>query len=337
MKIDHAASPPELLATAPSAAPPEHAIAATTSNPEQTKPPARAPKPALGIFLHFGVPLLLTALLTLAALWPRASFALDVGFPGDQLFLGNVHGDERLAEYTYRWTGKGGAPTTITVPGWGAIRRAQVTIRAQALQEVAPREMRLLVAGQQVGTVQVTGTMAEATTTIAIPAGGAASDLTLALDVPTSKVTGDNRDLGVKLDTIRLTPLERDTGAFWRELWPHWFGGLALVAALLLLIGGAGGRLAIGGRYAAALIVPVAFAVALPWSLALLPAALWAGIAALAVRWRVAPARLAGISLGGARSPACRRLGHGRWNRALRRGRVAASAERAVDQPRRLR
>lgn len=239
------------------------------------------------MLLRFGVPLLLAALLALAALWPRAPFALDVGFPGDQLFLGNVHGDERLAEYTYRWTGKGSLPTTINVPGWGAIRRAQVTVRAQALQEVAPRELRLLVAGQQVGTLQVTGTMAEATTTIAIPTDSTGGDLTLTLDVPTSRVTGDNRDLGIKLDTIRLKPLEHDAGAFWRGLWPHWFGATALVAALLLLIGGARGRLATGGRYVAVLVVPVALAVALPWSLALLPAALWAGGAALAVRWRI--------------------------------------------------
>jgi len=287
MKIDHAASSPELLATAPPAAPPEHAIADTPSDGEHTERPTRSLKPAQVTLLRFGVPLLLTALLTLAALWPHASFGLDVGFPGDQVFLGNAHGDERLAEYTYRWTGKGGAPTTVTVPGWGAIRRAQVTIRAQALQEVAPRELRLLVAGQQVGTMQVTGAMAEATTEIVIPPGSTTSDLTLALDVPTSKVAGDNRDLGIKLDTIRLKPLERDAGAFWRGLWPHWFGALALVAALLLLIGGAGGRLATGGRYVTALVVSVALAVALPWSLALLPATLWATAAALAVRWRV--------------------------------------------------
>ncbi|HEY8602638.1 MAG TPA: hypothetical protein VIL85_29740, partial [Thermomicrobiales bacterium] len=245
------------------------------------------PQAARGASLRFGVPLLLAALLALAALWPRAPFALDVGFPGDQLFLGNAHGDERLAEYTYRWTGRGDAPTTVTIPGWGAIGRAQVTIRAQALQEVAPREVRLLVSGQQVGAVQVTGTMAEATSTITIPPGSTGGDLTLALDVPTSKVTRDNRSLGIKLDTIRLTPLERDAGSFWRGLWPHWFGALALVAALLLLIGGAGGRFATSGRYAAALVVPLALAVALPWSLALLPAAVWASIAALAARWRV--------------------------------------------------
>lgn len=287
MKIDHAASSPELLATAPSAAPPEHALTDTPKDGERVGLPARSPGLTRVTLLRFGVPLLLAALLTLAALWPRAPFALDVGFLGDQLFLGNVHGDERLAEYTYRWTGKGDAPTTVTVPGWGAIRRAQVTVRAQALREVAPRELRLLVAGQQVGTIEVTDTMAEATTTIVIPPDSTGSDLTLALDVPTSRVAGDNRDLGIKFDTIRLDPLERDPGAFWRGLWLHWFGALALVTALLLLIGGAGGRLATGGRYAAALVVPVALVVALPWALALLPAALWASVAALAVRWRV--------------------------------------------------
>ena len=288
MKIDRVASPKQLFAAAPAVASPEHATAET--KPSTTPPTEWSPRRTGGggvALRRFGLPLLTAAILILAALWPRAPFALDVGRPGDQLFLGRVHGDERLAEYSYRWTGKGGQPTTLTVPGWGAISRARVTVRAQALPEVGPRELRLLVAGQRVGTLPIGGTMAEATTEIALPGGGTSGDLTLALDVPTSKVAGDNRDLGIKLDTMVLVPLDRDVGAFWRGVWSHWLGALALVGALLLLIGGSGGRLATAGRSGAAIVVPLALAVALPWALAALPAVLWATAAAIAVRWRV--------------------------------------------------
>src|SRR5205085_1188643 len=112
--------------------------------------------------------------------------------------------------------------TILTVPGWGAVRRARVTLRAQALPEQAPIALRLLANGQTVGTFQVDGVMAERTVEIAIPTGaGTSADLTLALDAPTTRVHGDNRDLGVKLDSIRLDPLARDGGVFWRTLWLH--------------------------------------------------------------------------------------------------------------------
>jgi hypothetical protein len=286
MKIDRHLSSRNLLAAAPAVAPPEHAtngIGKSATPP----PPARrdGPPGSTRTFLLVGLPLLIAAILLLGALWPRAGLALDVGRPGDQLFLGTIHGDERVAEYTYRWTGKGGNPSTITVPGWGAVSRARVTVRAQTLPEIGGGELRLLVGEQAVGSVPIGAAMGETTAEIVLPAAASGGDLTLALAAPTSRVPGDNRDLGIKLDTITLTPLAHDSGAYWRTVWPHWLGALGLVGALLLLIGGHSGRLALAARYGAALIVPLALAVALPWGLALLPAALWAAAAALAVRW----------------------------------------------------
>lgn len=79
---------------------------------------------------RFGLPLGLAALLLLAALWPRAPFMLDVGAPGDRLFLANVNGDERDIGYSYRWTGWKKNDTALTVPGWGAVRRARHAARA---------------------------------------------------------------------------------------------------------------------------------------------------------------------------------------------------------------
>ncbi len=285
MKIDRATIATARPATAPAVAPPDPAP--PPPHAKNAAPPPHLPQPATArtLALHFGLPLLLALLLTLPALWPRAPFALDVGLPGDRLFLAHVHGDERLAEYSYRWTGQGAQPTLLTVPGWGAVRRARVTLRAQAL---SPVELRLLTNGQPIGTIAVGVTMAEQTVEVAFPPDGAGTALTLALDAPLTRVAGDSRPLGVKLDTLRLTPveLERAGAGYWRGLWPHLPGALALVAALLLLIGGSGARAAVAGRVGVALAVPLTLALALPWALAALPAALGAAGIALAVRQR---------------------------------------------------
>lgn len=234
--------------------------------------------------------LLLAAPLALAALWPRAPFALDVGSPGDRLFLGNVHGDERTAEYTYRWTGRRGEPATLAVPGWGAVRRARLAVRAQALPGQGPVELRVRAGDATLATLTIGEAMGTATAEIALPAS-AGGELTLVLDAPTRQVAGDGRPLGVKLDRVALTPLAREGGAFWRAVWGPLALALALVAALQVAIGGAAGRLALAGRVGAALGLPLALALALPWALALLPVGLGAAVAIAVLRWR---ARLLG-------------------------------------------
>ena len=99
--------------------------------------------------------LLLALPLTLAALWPRAPFALDVGAPGDRLFLQNVHGDERTAEYTYRWTGRREEPANLAVPGWGAVRTARLTIRVQGLPGQEAIDLQIRNGGEAVAMVRV--------------------------------------------------------------------------------------------------------------------------------------------------------------------------------------
>src|SRR5438067_5706168 len=123
-------APPRDATTAVSAIPP----AVSRGDPGSGEcGPARPPW-----WIWFGGLLGLSTILLLAALWPRAPFALDVGMPGDRLFLANVHGDERVVVYSYRWTGKDGRDTILTVPGWGAVRRARLELRAQALPDRAP-------------------------------------------------------------------------------------------------------------------------------------------------------------------------------------------------------
>jgi len=279
---------PALAAAAPPVAPPRQTPPAEGSPSRQTA--GRAPLPVVprrAALLRYGLPLLLAALLTLATLWPRTALFLDAGGPLDRLLLTNVHGDEHLAEYAYRWTNKNDQPTILALPGWAGVTEARVALRAQALPERGAVPVTLLVAGQPVGTLTVDGSLADHTTTIAIPATTASGgDLALALSAPTTRVPGDNRDLGVKLDAITVTPLAWDAAAFWRGLPIHLLGTLVLVALLLLLIGGGAGRRATTGRFGAALLVPLALALALPWTLPALPALLWVAGAAALLRWR---------------------------------------------------
>ncbi len=280
---------PALAAAAPPVAPPRQPPPAEGRSAREIAGRASLPvAPQRALFLRYGLPLLLAALLTLGALWPRAALLLDAGGPLDLLLLTNVHGDEHLADYAYRWTNKNDQPTLVALPGWAGVTSARVTVRAQALPGRGAVPVTLLVAGQPVGTLTVDGTLADHTTTIAIPTDAASGgDLALAVSAPTTRVTGDNRDLGVKLDALTVTPLARDGAAFWRGLPLHLFGALTLVALLMLLIGGGAGRLTLAGRYGAALLVPLALALALPWTLAALPALLWAAGAAALLRRRV--------------------------------------------------
>jgi 4-amino-4-deoxy-L-arabinose transferase-like glycosyltransferase len=278
-----------LAATTPPLAPPRQS--SPTEGTPSRQVAGRAPFPVAPrrvALLRYGLPLLLAAFLTLGALWPRAALFLDAGGPLDLLLLANVHGDEHLANYAYRWTNKNDQPTIVALPGWAGVTSARVTLRAQALPERGTVPVTLLVAGQPVGALTVDGTLADQTTTITIPASASAGgDLALALSAPTTRVAGDNRDLGVKLDALTVTPLAWDGAAFWRGLPLHLFGALTLVALLMLLIGGGTGRLAVAGRFGTAVLVPLALGVALPWTLAALPALLYAAGAATLVRWRI--------------------------------------------------
>src|SRR5918997_1349437 len=119
---------------------------------------------------RFVLPLAVAAVALGAALWPRAPFALDVGAPGDRLFLGGVHGDERTAEHSYRWTGKGGGDATLIVPGWGAVRRVRAEVTPQALPGRAQIPVDLGAKGVSAGTFEVDGAMATRVAELDVPA-----------------------------------------------------------------------------------------------------------------------------------------------------------------------
>ena len=228
--------------------------------------------------------LLLALPLALAALWPRAAFALDVGAPGDRLFLENVHGDERTAEYTYRWTGRREEPASLAVPGWGAVRTARLTMRVQGLPGQEAIDLHIRSGGETIAMVRVGEAVATESVVVALPAGTVGA-FTLNLDAPARRVSGDNRPLAFKIDSVRLEPIERSGGVFWRTVWRELGLALAIIAALLLALGVTSGRLALIGRIGATLGVPLALAGALPWALALGPYALALASALAALRW----------------------------------------------------
>lgn len=228
-------------------------------------PGNRAPRlaPAVQRLL---LPLAVAAALLLVALYPRQPFALDIGQPGDRLFLAGVYGDERADGASYRWTGQGG-PARLVVPGWGAVTRARIELQAQALPARGAVLAEVVSAGRQVGALTVDGTMRWQVLEVALPSTGSALDVELR--VPTAAVPGDSRQLGVKLAGVRLTPLDVSLSAYVRQVAGELM--LPLLGTLLALLlvyrwAGLGGWVA---RGAAAILPPLFAAVYSPWVLAL--------------------------------------------------------------------
>lgn len=182
------------------------------------------------ILLRLLLPLAVTALLLLVTLYPRQSFTLDVGQPGDRLFLSGVYGDERAEGLSYRWTGQGG-PAALVVPGWGAVTKVRVDIRAQALPDRAPTVVEVTRGDLRFGTLAVGGLPGWHTLEVAPPSNGTALDLELR--APTATVAGDSRQLGVKLISVRLTPLGVSPALYLRQVGRDMV--LPLLATLLAL------------------------------------------------------------------------------------------------------
>lgn len=147
--------------------------------------------------------LMLVALAALFAWQVRRPFALDLGAPNDDPYLGNFHAAETASGggLTYRWSRD---RSTITVPGYGATE-ATLTLRiAGGRPGGAPPPKIAVTAGDQPATeVQLTAEPRDYQ--FAIPAT-AFSDGSLRVTVaaPAFRPAGDRRDLGVVVDRAEL-------------------------------------------------------------------------------------------------------------------------------------
>ena len=123
----------------------------------------------------------------LAARWP----GMDVGQPGDAVFLRGFHGDERADGRSYRWT-RGVAQ--VVAPGLGSADQLRLSLVAEA-GRTPPQSVpvEVLIDGRPVG--QVVASAAEHTLEAARdPAAGDAA--IVELRTPTFRPAGDARDLG---------------------------------------------------------------------------------------------------------------------------------------------
>jgi 4-amino-4-deoxy-L-arabinose transferase-like glycosyltransferase len=239
----------------------------------------------------------LGALVGLAALaavaWGPGGLTLDVGQPGDRLFLDGFHGDERAGGRDYRWTR---ASSQVIVPGLGGAAWVRVTLLAEGGRTPPqPAPLTVLVDGAPAGVVAV-GPAAEAT----IEAERQHPDedsVTITLQAPTFRPAGDARDLGVIVDRVAVAPVAGGWSArAWAERWLR----LAALAALAALILWPLRRRAPAGVWfgLAGLAVGAAGAVARPWLLAGWPwlLAALAGAALVVHRERAAEAAVRGLA-----------------------------------------
>jgi hypothetical protein len=172
---------------------------------------------------------------------------IDVGQPGDRLFVRSVHGDERADGRSYRWTQ---ARSWIEAPGLGGAERLQVSLAVQAGRpDGRAVPLTVLIDGVEAGTAEV-----GAATTVAFEVARpepARDTAVIELRAPTFRPPGDARDLGVILDSVTVEPLVTSWSArafVWRlapllllaalagaALWPlrRW-----VPTALLVLVGG---------------------------------------------------------------------------------------------------
>lgn len=173
--------------------------------------------------------IMLVALLAVA--WPPGGLALDVGQPGDRLFLSGVHGDERAAGRSYRWT-RGTA--TLTVPGLGGAERLRLTLLAEAGRpDGQPVAATVTVDGVPAGALTI-GSTAAVTLDVERPAP-TRDQAVISITTPTFRPPGDGRDLGVILDAIVVAPLAIDpTPVAALDRWLRLAALAALAVATLL-------------------------------------------------------------------------------------------------------
>src|SRR5688500_6127644 len=79
--------------------------------------------------------------------------ALDVGQPGDVLFLRGFHGDERADGRSYRWTR---GVVQVVVPGLGGVDRLRLSLVAESGRTPPqPVPVEVLVDGRSAGRIEV--------------------------------------------------------------------------------------------------------------------------------------------------------------------------------------
>ena len=121
----------------------------TAVRTETQRPAARLDRGRLALLVGGLGGLLLLAVVA----WLPGGLTLDVGQPGDALFLRGFHGDERADGRSYRWT-RGVAQ--VVAPGLGGADRLRLSLVAEA-GRTPPQSVpvEVLIDGRPVGRIEV--------------------------------------------------------------------------------------------------------------------------------------------------------------------------------------
>ena len=208
---------------------------------------------------HLPLLLLVTALALTFAWQVRAPLTIAIGGPDDTPYLTGFNDGETVqgTDQRFRWTRE---RATITLPGYGATAADLIL----TLQGSRPGGTPLSTLGVTLGTgarQELPLSPEQRDYTLAVPASAFRDGtLTVTLDAPTYRPSGDRRDLGVVVAGVSL----RDRGAHGLIAPPLGTLGLALLAVICAY-----------GAFALALRSPLAGALAgWPTALAFLIAAL---------------------------------------------------------------
>ncbi|MCL5256409.1 MAG: glycosyltransferase family 39 protein [Chloroflexi bacterium] len=160
----------------------------------------------------------------------KPEWLIDIGGIGDQAYVQGFNGDERVAEYSYRWTT---GDSIVNLPGVADGAARLVSVRLSGWRPVGkkPPVVRIFEDGQQVASFQSSGTMQ--TYSFSIPGRSTPTgDIELRIESASFTPAGDARSLGVMVDSITARPL----GTAFSPLAPPPLPvvGYVIVAALIL-------------------------------------------------------------------------------------------------------
>lgn len=177
----------------------------------------------------WGVAVALILLLIVA--WIPRGLALDVGQPGDRLFVRNTHGDERTADYSYRWTR---AASQVVVPGFAGTERIRLNIRADSGRRPAEEiPVRIAIDGRVAGELPV-GLIKSYSLDVSRP-NSYLDSVTVDIQSATFRPPDDARDLGIILDAVAIEPLVTNAAPIDRiDRWLRLITLTGLVAMIIL-------------------------------------------------------------------------------------------------------
>jgi hypothetical protein len=204
---------------------------------------------------------LFSAIVLLAAYQNRETYRIDIGGQSDLPFVTGFFAKEHNDQLNYRWSKDS---SEIVLPGIGSPGDLLIDLQMNAWRPAGtpPPFVTVLANGTELGTVQPTGELKSYRFVVSREVLGAGS-LYITLHSQTFLPAGDQRTLGVLLDSVSVSPMPEAAGRLVRPGMPEYFwlilaSGILFVWLRQILIP-AKWAMAIAGASAVGLAYLVAF------------------------------------------------------------------------------